>query len=82
MVGLGKYLEKHGYEKRFDIINKHLHKVCQLADNYGLKPMIWSDMFCKLAMDSCDYYALDGNTDAIPVSTNTKAKQSVAGIRF
>lgn len=65
MVGLGKYLEKHGYEKRFDIINKHLHKVCRLASNYGLKPMIWSDMFCKLAMDSCDYYALDGNTDAI-----------------
>ena len=26
---LGKYLAKHGYQERFDIINGHLHKVCE-----------------------------------------------------
>ena len=48
-VGLGKYLQKHGYHDRFDIINKHLHRVCDIAKKYGFNPMIWSDMFCKLA---------------------------------
>lgn len=51
MVGSGRYQSKHGYCKRFDIINEHLHKVCELAEKYSLKPMIWSDMFCKLAAD-------------------------------
>ncbi len=48
-VGLGRYLDEHGYENRFDIINRHLHRVCELAKKYDFEPMIWSDMFCKLA---------------------------------
>lgn len=55
-VGLGKYLERNGYENRFDIINKHLHRVCDMAREYGFEPMIWSDMFCKLALNTEDYY--------------------------
>ncbi|MBQ9965355.1 MAG: beta-N-acetylhexosaminidase [Clostridia bacterium] len=58
-VGLGKYLSEHGYSNRFDLINKHLHKVCEIANKYGFEPMIWSDMFCKLALDNDDYYAAD-----------------------
>ena len=57
MVGLGKYRDKHGDNDRFEIINRHLHKVCDIADKYGFKPMIWSDMFCKLAVSSFDYYS-------------------------
>lgn len=57
-VGLGKYLEKNGYEKRFDIINRHLHLVCDMARKYDFEPMIWSDMFCKLALNS-DTYEVD-----------------------
>lgn len=63
-VGLGKYLDKHGYEKRFDIINRHLHRVCEIADKYGFKPMLWSDMFVKLALNSTEYYA-EANLDEI-----------------
>lgn len=55
-VGLGKHLTAHGFENRFDIINRHLHKVCELADKYDFKPMVWSDMFCKLVVESEDYY--------------------------
>lgn len=55
-VGMGKYKDKHGICDRFDIINKHLHRVCEMAEKYGLKPMIWSDMFCKLALGSENYY--------------------------
>ncbi len=59
-VGLGKYLQKHGYEDRFDLINRHLHKVCGIAQKYGLEPMIWSDMFITLAMNSTNYYIDSG----------------------
>lgn len=63
-VGLGNYLIKHGYSNRFDIINRHLHKVCEIADKYALEPMIWSDMFCKLALNSENYYE-GGNLEDI-----------------
>lgn len=59
MVGLGRYLEKHGYQTRFDIINTHLHRVCQIAEKYGFEPMLWSDMFCKLASNTENYYSCD-----------------------
>ena len=49
MLGLGKYLDKHGYTKRVDILARHIKRVCALAGKYGFtKPMIWSDMFFRL----------------------------------
>lgn len=38
MVGLGKYLDLHGYKSRYEILIKHLERVCQIADKYGLNP--------------------------------------------
>lgn len=50
MVGLGKYLDKHGYTDRPSIIVRHLKRVCELASQYGFtKPMMWNDMFIRLA---------------------------------
>ena len=50
MVGLGKYLDQHGYTDRASIIVRHLEKVCNLAKKYGFeKPMMWNDMFIRLA---------------------------------
>ena len=49
MVGLGQYLDRHGYEDRFDILLRHLQRVCAIAEKYGFKPMMWSDMFFRLA---------------------------------
>ena len=57
LVGLGKYLQKNGFRDRFDLINEHLHKVCEIAKKYGYQPMIWSDMFKKLALNITDQYA-------------------------
>ncbi len=56
-VGLGKYLQKHGYEDRFELINRHLHQVCEIASKYDFEPMVWSDMFTTLALNNMDYYA-------------------------
>ena len=48
MVGLGKYLDKNGFENRFDILSRHLQRVCQMVAERGLKPIIWGDMFFRL----------------------------------
>lgn len=55
-VGLGTYLSKHGYEQRSSILQKHLKRVVEIANKYSLKPLIWSDMFYKLATKGW-YYA-------------------------
>lgn len=58
-LGLGKYLLKHGYRNRFDIMNEHLGRVRQICDRHGLKPMIWSDMFFRLASKTNGYYDME-----------------------
>jgi len=58
MLGLGKYLDKHGYQNRAEIMVKHLHKVVDICKKHGFKPMMWSDMFFRLA--GGDYYSGDG----------------------
>ena len=55
-LGRGKYQDLHGYENRFEILLKHLQKVCDLAEKYDFKPMMWSDMFYRLASGGA-YYA-------------------------
>ena len=64
MVGLGKYLDQHGFEDRFDVIAKHLFRVCEIAKKYGFRPMMWSDMFFRLATGG-GYY-LNGGKCVVP----------------
>ncbi len=47
MLGLGKYLKKHGYTEKFDILTRHLSRVAQIAEKYGFTPHMWSDMFFR-----------------------------------
>ncbi|MBQ7408146.1 MAG: beta-N-acetylhexosaminidase [Clostridia bacterium] len=61
MVGLGKYLDKHGYCNRFDVLLRHLNKVVQIAKKYGFTPHMWSDMFFRLANNG-DYYASNNSS--------------------
>lgn len=55
MLGLGKYLELHGYQNRVEILSKHLNKVMDLCEIYHFKPLMWSDMFFRLANNG-QYY--------------------------
>ena len=55
MVGLGKYLDKHGYVNRFELLVNHLNKVVEIAKKYGFQPHMWSDMFFRLASKG-EYY--------------------------
>lgn len=62
-AGTGKYQEKYGTCDKFEAINKHLHRVCELAGKYGFEPMIWSDMFVKFALDTNDYYDIKDHSE-------------------
>lgn len=57
-LGQGKYRALHGERNRFDIILEHLDHVMKIADKYGFKPMMWSDMFYRIANKGV-YYAKD-----------------------
>lgn len=49
-VGLGRYMNEHGYTDRAEIIARHLQKVVEIAGRYGFtKPIMWNDMFVRLA---------------------------------
>lgn len=58
MVGLGRFLDKHGYQNRFDILLRHLNRVVDIASKYGFTPHMWSDMFFRLVNDGA-YYGED-----------------------
>ena len=63
MMGLGKYLARNGFEKRDVIFCRHLARVNELCKKYDFKPMIWSDMFFRLAFNGEYYPAEDVEFD-------------------
>lgn len=63
MLGRGKYYDRNGPVNRFDILLSHLQKVCKIAEKYDFRPMMWSDMFYRLASGG-EYYASNSKFDA------------------
>ncbi len=62
MLGLGKFLDRFGFQKRFDILLRHLNKVNDIALKYGFKVGIWSDMFFRL-LNNGEYYGENMNLE-------------------
>lgn len=54
-IGLGRYYEKHGPVNRFDMLSRHLKRVISLCHTYDFAPMMWSDMFFRLASPTGTY---------------------------
>lgn len=54
-IGRGKYLDKHGYVNRYEILLHHLNKVVEIAAKYDFKVHMWSDMFFRIA-NKGNYY--------------------------
>ncbi len=61
-IGRGRYFDKHGYVDHFDLLERHLKRVSDMAKSYELEPIMWSDMFFALA--DGQYYHYD-NSDVI-----------------
>lgn len=75
-IGRGRYLDLHGQHDRFEIISRHLGRVLEITARHGLRPMIWSDMYFRIASATHDYYDLQA---AIP----DEVKRSVpAGVEL
>lgn len=74
MVGLGKYLDRHGYQNRFDILLNHLGRVAQIAEKYGFAPMMWSDMFFRLA-NKGEYYCAG---DSVPQEVRELVPENIS----
>lgn len=56
-LGLGRYVALNGYRKRHEIFLEHLNKVVDMAKSYGLQPMMWSDMFFRMAGENIPGYS-------------------------
>jgi len=65
-VGRGKYLDKNGYRDSSKVMCEHIQRVVEIAKKYDFEPMMWADMFFRLANNGT-YYV--GN-DAPPISDN------------
>lgn len=58
MLGLGRYLTEHGYQKRSLIMCQHLERVLDIAESYGFSCSMWSDMF---------FHLLDAKDDTLQI---------------
>lgn len=74
-MGRGAYLTKHGTWNPFDTFIRHLNRVIEITDKHGLVPMMWSDMFFRIASKSgTSYYDPD---TVIPESIKAKIPENI-----
>lgn len=73
-VGRGKYYDLHGDSNRFELLSKHLSRVCEISKKYGFEPIMWSDMFFRLGSKNGWYYDLDTK---IPEDIHTKIPEEI-----
>lgn len=73
MVGLGKYLDRHGYTNRSELLVKHLNKVSEIAAKYGFSAHMWSDMFFRLVNGGAYY----GNGTRVSEEIRKKVPENV-----
>ena len=64
MLGCGQYRVKNLPEDKEIIFCRHLEQVVRLCEKYGYKPMIWSDMFFRMA-NGGEYYGTNPVDEAI-----------------
>jgi len=62
-VGLGRYLREHGFRDRFEIMNEHVSEVLAITNRFGLRPMIWSDMYFNLLANDYQGHLYNVNAD-------------------
>lgn len=51
MLGRGNYLTKNGYRPSSDVMLEHLERVVDICTQNGFRPMMWSDMFFRMAFN-------------------------------
>ncbi len=74
-LGRGNFMDLYGCERGFDIFNRHFARVEKMCGKYGLRPMIWSDMYFRMCNSTREYYDLDSEVpqdvvDMIPENSD------------
>lgn len=67
LAGLGKHLIKFGFQDRTEMLSRHVRKVADIAERYGFRCAMWSDMYFRLVYGG-EYYAVkdsSADTDAL-----------------
>ncbi len=71
-LGTGRSLSINGYRDKEELYFEHLARVRDIAKKYGFKPMMWSDMFFRLAGEKLENY---GDYDVrVKFDEETRAK--------
>ncbi|MBE9915412.1 beta-N-acetylhexosaminidase [Paenibacillus donghaensis] len=66
-LGRGKYLDRYGYQERFNIMIKHLTRVREITAKLQLEPLMFGDMFLKTLTDADgDHYVFVKKVDVSP----------------
>ena len=55
-MGRGAFLNKHGYVPPFDIFNEFMDELIGITNKYGLRAMMWSDMYFRISNKDSDWY--------------------------
>lgn len=76
-LGLGGYLKKNGFRDHTDIYFEHLAKVVEMAQGYGFAPMMWSDMFFRMAGSDLPNYRDYDPRVVLPENTADRLPEGV-----
>ena len=60
LIACGEYLQQNGYRKPSEVMLEHLNRVAELCRRAGFRPMMWSDMFFRMAFHDA-YYVREGS---------------------
>ncbi len=58
-MGRGNYMDLNGIQDPVELYNRHLGKVNEICRKHGMKPLIWSDMYCRLGAPDHRYFNPD-----------------------
>ena len=73
-MGRGKFMDRHGYVDPFEIFTEYMERLIAITNKYGLKPMMWSDMYFRNGSPTHQYY--DENIQ-IPAEVAAKIPKEV-----
>ncbi len=51
-MGRGEFMNRHGFVEPFEIFREFLDRLVKITDKYGLTPMMWSDMYMRIASET------------------------------
>lgn len=73
-MGRGKFMDKHGYVPPFDIFNEYMDRLMTIVEKYGLRPMMWSDMYFRINEPNNLYYEAE---TVVPPEVAAKIPENV-----